>query len=43
MINHLLSQGRIPFGQVVKGNESSLRLQQKLGMVVSDSCLYWMS
>lgn len=43
MIDHLLAKGRIPFCQVAKGNASSLRLQQKLGMAVSDSCLYWLS
>ena len=43
MINQLLKQGKVPFGQIVKGNKASLDLQKKLGMVVSDSCLYWLS
>jgi tRNA (guanine37-N1)-methyltransferase len=42
MINHLLSQGRVPFCQVAIVNEASIRLQQKLGLVISDQVVYWL-
>ena len=42
LINHLLSQGRVPFCQVAIVNEASIRLQQKLGLVISDQVIYWL-
>ena len=37
-----MKQGYIPFGQVIKGNEASLRLQKKLGLTQSDKLIWWM-
>ena len=42
LINHLLSLGRVPFCQVALRNEASIRLQQKLGLVLSDRIIYWL-
>ena len=40
-INRLLDQGRVPFDQVIVGNDRSYRLQQKLGMVLSQDTVNW--
>ena len=42
LINHLLSQGRVPFCQVAIVNVASIRLQQKLGLTISDQVVYWL-
>lgn len=42
LINHLLSQGRVPFCQVAIVNDASIRLQHKLGLVISDQVVYWL-
>lgn len=42
LIARTLEQGHIPFGHVVKGNDASLRLQEKLGMTRSDNLFVWM-
>ena len=42
LINYLLSQGRIPFCQVAVVNDASIRLQQKLGLTISDQVVYWL-
>lgn len=41
-IRSMLADGYIPFGQVVVGNEKSLRLQNKLGFTESDEHVYWL-
>ncbi len=41
-INLMLSQGRLPFGQVETHNLASLALQRKLGMTVSERTMTWM-
>jgi GNAT superfamily N-acetyltransferase len=41
MVNHMLSKGMIPFGQVVVGNEASANLHLKLGFTVGKEELYW--
>lgn len=41
-INHTLEKGYIPFGQVVKGNEASMKLQEKLGLEKSENLITWM-
>lgn len=41
-INRFLSQGRVPFDQVIVGNEKSLSLQKKLGMTVSEDTISWL-
>lgn len=43
MINHLLAQGRTPYGQVVTTNKASLLLQEKLQMRTSDKTLVWLT
>ncbi len=42
LINHLLSIGRVPFGQISIHNEPSLRLQQKAGLTISPLVNCWM-
>ena len=41
LIAHVLQEGSIPYGHVVVGNEPSLRLQEKLGMVLSPDTVAW--
>ncbi len=41
-INRFLSQGRVPFDQVIVGNEKSLCLQKKLGMTISEDTISWL-
>ena len=43
LINHLLSLGRVPFCQVAVYNDASIRLQEKLGLVLSDQIIYWLA
>ena len=43
LINDLLSQGRVPFCQVAVYNEASTRLQQKLGLAISEQIIYWLA
>lgn len=40
--NLALSQHRIPYGQVKINNESSIRLQKKLGFEISEDIVYWL-
>ena len=40
--NEALRRGWTPYGQIFVGNEASRKLQQSLGMVVSDGEIYWM-
>lgn len=42
LINRILSQGGIPYAQIVTSNEASLRLQKKLGMAFSDKTVGWL-
>lgn len=42
LINHLLAQGRVPFCQVAIVNDASIRLQQKLGLEISQQVIYWL-
>ena len=42
LIAKTMEKGYIPFGQVEKDNQNSLRLQKKLGMTQSDSLIVWM-
>lgn len=41
VINHLVRQGRIPYGHVVMGNELSLKIQRKIGFQFSEENMYW--
>ena len=40
-INRRVSEGRIPYGHVVVGNEKSLGLQRKRGMTLSENLVTW--
>lgn len=42
LINHLLAQGRTAFCQVAVYNEASRRLQEKLGLEISERVIYWL-
>lgn len=42
MINYSLQQGMIPYGQVIKGNEVSIKLQESLGLYSAKSHVYWL-
>ena len=42
LIARTMDEGFIPFGQVEKGNQNSLRLQEKIGMTRSDGRIVWM-
>lgn len=41
LINELLKQKKVPYCQVVVGNEASLALQRKLNMTLSTTYSYW--
>lgn len=40
--NLALSRGWMPYGQIYTTNDASRKLQESLGMVVSDGAIYWM-
>ena len=42
MIAETMREGYVPFGQITKDNEPSLRLQRKLGLTISDKLICWM-
>ena len=42
LISKTMERGFIPFGQVEKDNQSSLRLQKKIGMTPSKKLICWM-
>jgi len=42
LINDMLAKGELPRGDVIVGNEESLKLQKKLGFEVADSLVYWL-
>ena len=42
LIARTMEKGYIPFGQVEKDNQNSLRLQEKIGMTRSDDLVVWM-
>lgn len=41
-INRFLKEGRIPYDQVILGNEKSMALQKKLGMTISGDTINWL-
>lgn len=41
LINYFLENGRIPFCQVIAGNENSFALQKKVGMEISKETTIW--
>lgn len=42
LIVKVLAMGELPYGHVITGNESSMRLQKKLGFVECSDMVYWM-
>lgn len=40
--NEALRRGWTPYGQIFVGNEASRKLQESLGMTISDGAIYWM-
>lgn len=42
LIAKVLGMGELPYGHVVVGNESSMRLQEKLGYVLCSDTVFWM-
>lgn len=42
VINLSLKKGELPYGQVVYGNQASLRLQEKLGLLLHPRAVTWM-
>ena len=42
MINLVLQLGWIPYGQVIEGNESSIKMQADLGLYLSKTPIVWM-
>jgi tRNA (guanine37-N1)-methyltransferase len=43
LINHLISLGRVAFCQVAVYNDASIKLQQKMGLEISDRVIYWLA
>ncbi len=43
LINRSLQRGQIPYGQIQADNVVSQQLQNKLGLYLSKTCVYWMS
>lgn len=41
VVNRLLSEGKVPFAQIVIGNEASFELHRKLRFSISDDTLCW--
>lgn len=42
LINNQLKKGRIPFAQIIEGNNASFALQKKLGLHVSKGTICWL-
>ncbi|MBP5193812.1 MAG: GNAT family N-acetyltransferase, partial [Clostridia bacterium] len=42
MINRVMDEGEIPYGQVIVDNEKSIAMQKKLGFTFSESHVYWL-
>lgn len=40
--NEALRRGWTPYGQIFVGNEASRKLQESLGLIVSEDAIYWM-
>ena len=41
-MNRAVERGEIPYGQVVLGNEASIRLQEKMGICLAKGTVVWM-
>lgn len=42
LINNQLAKGRLPFAQIIAGNEASMQLHRKLDFRIADELIYWM-
>lgn len=42
LVNHMLAQGMIPYGQAEEKNDPSLALQEKLGLCLAKNPVFWM-
>ena len=42
LANKYLSEGKIPYGHVIEGNEASLALQMKMGFEKANEFIYWL-
>lgn len=42
LINNQLKKGRLPFAQIIEGNDASLALQRKLGFTVAREPVFWL-
>ncbi|MCL2874377.1 MAG: GNAT family N-acetyltransferase [Defluviitaleaceae bacterium] len=42
MLNEILKNGQIPFGQIAVDNEPSIKLHKKLGFDISTDEIYWL-
>ena len=42
LINYLRERDMMPFCQIIEGNEASLRLQEKLGLYLSEDRIFWL-
>ena len=40
--NNQLEKGRLPYAQIIDGNDASIALHRKLGFKIADDMLYWM-
>jgi len=43
LINYLISLGRVAFCQVAVYNDASIKLQQKMGLEISNRVIYWLA
>ena len=42
LINNQLAKGRLPFAQIIAGNEASMELHRKWDFRIADELIYWM-
>lgn len=42
LINEALRRGKIPYAEIVKGNDISVKLQEKLGLEFSKTSIWWL-
>ena len=42
MIRKVRSQKLIPYGQIEVWNETSMNLQRKIGMTITEESIYWL-
>ena len=42
LINEALRRGKIPYAEIVKGNDISVKLQEKLGLEFCKTPIWWL-